>query len=313
MTIVYPLSSLTYAGDVLSTYYRRRHSDTAPSAHHRNGHSDAAPSTHHRSRHHYDSKAKQVDYDSKEEQATITGDDMNISYDGQKLKAYKDNNKIGKIYDEQTGNVSLLRDKGISVVADQQDAGDGTTVIKSTNMRLGEDKASFDSDGSVTINGELLELEDGDSTTLDDGSVITRSGDDYTVSTDEYNISIANDGTSQDLDCNTTADGVESDEVAPTGLWGDIFATESLDDANDQDDDGDGIIQDDEGDKYASESTFGSLLKSKPHKHKHHHSHGHSHDHYEDRIVNDFSWGARLFNKFSTDKENTEIASWYDY
>jgi hypothetical protein len=313
LTIVYPLSSLTYAGDVLSTYYRRRHSDTAPSAHHRNGHSDAAPSTHHRSRHHYDSKAKQVDYDSKEEQATITGDDMNISYDGQKLKAYKDNNKIGKIYDEQTGNVSLLRDKGISVVADQQDAGDGTTVIKSTNMRLGEDKASFDSDGSVTINGELLELEDGDSTTLDDGSVITRSGDDYTVSTDEYNISIANDGTSQDLDCNTTADGVESDEVAPTGLWGDIFATESLDDANDQDDDGDGIIQDDEGDKYASESTFGSLLKSKPHKHKHHHSHGHSHDHYEDRIVNDFSWGARLFNKFSTDKENTEIASWYDY
>lgn len=89
------------------------------------------------------------------------------------------------------------------------------TVMGQIGIRLGKDQLLVNSGGGVNINGSILE----GSANLKEGSVLA-SGGNVSISTKEYSINILNKGSYLDVDIKTTSEGVNRDEVMPTGVIG---------------------------------------------------------------------------------------------
>jgi len=160
-----------------------------------------------------------VDLVAPNEHARIWGDPHIVDADG------------GKYDFQEEGIFSLLEDKGLSVNGNLEKAKDGkNTYLTEAGLVVNGKQIHIDTDGTVTLGegDDALELEDGETRQLGNGSYITRDGETVRVKTSEYKLEFQ---TNQDdkgnlhmnLDAYTKDGGVYLDGVNPTGLLGETF------------------------------------------------------------------------------------------
>ena len=94
-----------------------------------------------------------------------------------------------------------------------QDSGGGTTTMGQAAVRIGKDNLIVNPGGSVTLNGNAFS-----GTAHLKGGTVSSSGGNASISTKEYGINIINQGGYLDIAAGTTAEGVNRDEVMPSGI-----------------------------------------------------------------------------------------------
>ncbi|MCE2930419.1 MAG: hypothetical protein LW809_03395 [Vampirovibrionales bacterium] len=138
------------------------------------------------------------------------------------------------------GTYNLLKDKNIQLNAEhksipgwQQPGGVLPWVTKKIDMLLGDQQLILDDNGNATLNGKALEKEK--PFTTKDGSVLKWNGTELiaeNTNNGEYNmkftVNTLKDANGQDVryidtDLSSTAKGVNSDGVMPTGILGEGF------------------------------------------------------------------------------------------
>ncbi|MFN7310412.1 MAG: hypothetical protein ACK5T0_03490 [Vampirovibrionales bacterium] len=138
------------------------------------------------------------------------------------------------------GTYNLLKDKNIQLNAEhksvpgwQAPGGVLPWVTKKVDMLIGDQQLVLDDSGNATLNGKALEKDK--PFTTKDGSVLKWNGTELTaenVNNGEYNmkfaVNTAKDNNGQDVsyidtDVSTTAKGVNSDGVMPSGILGEGF------------------------------------------------------------------------------------------
>ena len=111
---------------------------------------------------------------------------------------------------------NLLSDAKVQVNSLFQPYGDGSaTTMGQIGVRIGGDNLLVNAHGGATLNGSNFN----GTAKLKNGTV-ARSGSTTTISTKEYSIAIYDRGSYLDIGIQTTAQGVNRDEVMPGGVIG---------------------------------------------------------------------------------------------
>lgn len=141
----------------------------------------------------------------------------------------------GKYDFQQVGTFNILQDSNINMNGRFEGAAGKPTLMKETGLLLGNLELDVKADGTATLGTgpNAMDLQDGKTLTLADGSTLTKHGNVITADTAEYHVTInaGLDPTTNehiDVSVDSKAHGVMSDGVAATGLLGETF------DANNQ-------------------------------------------------------------------------------
>jgi hypothetical protein len=170
-----------------------------------------------------DSASQAVDQVAANEHAVLWGDPHIIDADK------------GKYDFQQVGNFNILQDSNININGRFEGGAGKPTLMKETGLLLGNLEVDVKVDGTATLGTgpNAMELQDGKTIQLADGSTLTKHGKVITADTAEYHVVInaGLDPTTNehiDVSVDSKAHGVMSDGVAATGLLGESF------DANNQ-------------------------------------------------------------------------------
>lgn len=162
------------------------------------------------------------------EQARIWGDPHIDDADG------------GKYEFHQTGLFNVLKDTDLTVNARHIQAGNqNLTVVGEVGVRVGSRTINLTPDGQVNLGSVFPTfaaeppLQSGQTRILGDGATISRTGNVVNLETPEYKVKftlgqVFANTKHIDMDVWTKAGGVLSDGVAPTGLLGETFDADSV-------------------------------------------------------------------------------------
>lgn len=170
-----------------------------------------------------DSASQAVDQVAANEHAVLWGDPHIIDADK------------GKYDFQQVGNYNILQDSNININGRFEGGAGKPTLMKETGLLLGNLELDVKTDGTATLGAgpNAMELQDGKTIHLADGTTLSKHGKVITADTAEYHVVIKaglEPTTNEhiDISVDSKAHGVMSDGVAPTGLLGECF------DANNQ-------------------------------------------------------------------------------
>ena len=152
---------------------------------------------------------------SADKQARAWGDPHIVGANGQKFEF------------QEEGTYSLLDDSNTNVNCTTVKWDNGTTVINDVGIMAGDHKVQITAGGTVMLNGQGIELKDGETVNLPNNITITRQGNNYLVNGSEYNMTIENQGRYLNVNANSTEKGVFADGVMPTGILGETFAPDN--------------------------------------------------------------------------------------
>ncbi len=138
----------------------------------------------------------------------------------------------------ERGLFNILKDKGVQLNAKVSQGPRNTTINTEVGVVVGGRTIQAQADGSVRIGykdpnivgADITELKEGQTVLLDDGATVTRSNGTIVVQTKEYRMQFAFREIKSipgmkyiDIDVRTKAGGVMQDNVAPTGILGELF------------------------------------------------------------------------------------------
>jgi hypothetical protein len=138
----------------------------------------------------------------------------------------------GKYDFNEHGVFNLLNDRGVNLNAKLGGKEGGPTYIQQAGLVINNRNIRVDPDGKVMINqgenGQDVELKDGETRQLGDGSYITKNGNIITAGTPEYKMEFEtnkeHDGNRyMDVKVSTKDGGVMLDGQKPAGMLGETF------------------------------------------------------------------------------------------
>jgi hypothetical protein len=137
----------------------------------------------------------------------------------------------GKYDFNATGTYNVLTDKDLALNTLKVSGPGITSIIKEAGLTVGSNKIGVKADGAVTLDGKAMTA--GQSATLANGSKISYDGTRLNVNTPEYNIRFTTKESYQgftymNIDVESKADGVAKDGVLPTGLLGETYDEDSV-------------------------------------------------------------------------------------
>jgi hypothetical protein len=141
----------------------------------------------------------------------------------------------------QAGIYNVLQDKGLTVNAqtNKMASDPSATVMSEAGATVGSRTVHVTADGTTTVgyadpaNSSTTILQDGQTMALDDGSSITKTGNNISLTTPEYNLQFStmqqyNGSNFLDIDAWSKGQGVQADGVAPSGLLGETFDADNI-------------------------------------------------------------------------------------
>lgn len=152
----------------------------------------------------------------------------------QKARAYGDphiDGADGEKFDfDDHGIYNLLQDRGLNINAEMAPAAGEKSVITNVGMNIGGSQVQMLPNGSMVINGRPVQLENGQTLQLPDGSIISKNGNDINIKTSEYDVKLTSRARGQyfDVDVKSKQQGVMADGVAPSGILGETFDADDV-------------------------------------------------------------------------------------
>jgi len=148
----------------------------------------------------------------------------------------KDRTRDSYLFSE-TGMYNIIKDKDVNLNANMIAGGGATTVINQTGFTGVNKTLTTSADGKTMVagvggNGAATELTNGQTVDLGGGSTATKSGANKIIQTPEYKITISPGTWSGpnylNVEINSKSGGVFSDRQMPTGLLGETFDADDI-------------------------------------------------------------------------------------
>jgi hypothetical protein len=152
----------------------------------------------------------------------------------QQARAYGDphiDGADGEKFDfDDHGIYNLLQDRGLNINAEMAPAAGEKSVITNVGMNIGGSQVQMLPNGSMVINGRPVQLENGQTLQLPDGSTISKKGNDINIKTSEYDVKLTSRAKGQyfDVAVKSKEQGVLADGVAPSGILGETFDADDV-------------------------------------------------------------------------------------
>jgi hypothetical protein len=128
------------------------------------------------------------------------------------------------------GIYNLLQDRGLNINGEMGPAAGEKSVITNVGMNVGGSQVQMLPNGSMVINGRPVQLENGQTLQLPDGSKISKKGNDITIQTSEYDVKLTSRAKGQyfDVAVKSKQQGVLADGVVPSGILGETFDADDV-------------------------------------------------------------------------------------
>jgi hypothetical protein len=123
------------------------------------------------------------------------------------------------------GIYNVLQDKGLAINAEMAPAAGEKSVITNIGLKAGNQQLQLLPNGQVIIDGKPVNLQQGQQLQLQDGTVISKEGNDIKLKGREYDVTFKSRAKGQyfDVAVQSKSQGVATDGILPTGILGETF------------------------------------------------------------------------------------------